>query len=475
MSDPGLPKASIHNGKKQLAVFVHGFGSSPACWRPLLEAFKADSTINALFDFECYQYSTKWLTLSVLKRIPRIEEISRGLAQFLENSRFSGYDDVTLLGHSQGGLVIQSYLADKLKPPRPRGEDLARIRQVILLATPNQGSTIVSGLRSAIFTFFKNPQETGLRVLNPEVRDMLAIVDECIVNAKTRENICWPVPIYCFWGEDDAVVPEASARGFHTDAGPLPGDHFTILRPKTREHYLAIGDVLREPVGHKNFFELELYQTSIRVEPLSDDHSREVPSSAHPNKKRIVHSNHVARVNRTVVFSRRNCCRDLFTIKYRTRTDGYVSAVTSHPNQATADEMGRHSDYGNEFFFRFIPKAGETYHADFEVLKGFDEGHRDLHFHLGRQTHYRCYKMKVDLTGYLAEGYEIKDKPKLYFFGQDPGSCDLCKHRELKDPLPYSHVDPAGIWEWEMRDVREGVLDVVWDVEKRKALSAKAS
>jgi hypothetical protein len=83
--------------------------------------------------------------------------------------------------------------------------------------------------------------------------------------------------------------------------------------------------------------------------------------------------------------------------------------------------------------------------------------------------------MKVDLTGYLAEGYEMKEEPKLYFFGQDPGSCDLCKHREMKDPLPYSHVDPAGIWEWEMRDVREGVFDVVWDVKNQKSLSANDS
>jgi pimeloyl-ACP methyl ester carboxylesterase len=112
--------------------------SSPQCWSPLLDLLRGDTTF-ATFAFECYEYSTSWLEFNILKRIPRLEEVSLGLAKFLEASRFDAYRDITLVGHSLGGLVVQSYLAERLKAGK--GEDLARIRQVILLAAPNLGST----------------------------------------------------------------------------------------------------------------------------------------------------------------------------------------------------------------------------------------------------------------------------------------------------------------------------------------------
>src|SRR5271157_5085855 len=254
--------------KKQLAVFVHGFGSSPACWEPLLQQLRSDAPVAASFDFVCYQYSTSWLTFSFLRRIPRLEEISSGLTEFLEESRFADYADITLVGHSQGGLVIQSYLAEKLKAGQ--GEDLARIRQVILVATPNLGSTVLQPARNFLFAFFDNPQERTLRVLNPSIRDLMEVMLDRVVNAKTRDKTCWPIPVRCFWGEDDAVVPEASGRGPYSEGAALPGDHFSILQPASRDdaRYRAISEALCEPVGHKNFFEVDQYEVAIAVQPL---------------------------------------------------------------------------------------------------------------------------------------------------------------------------------------------------------------
>ena len=92
-----------------------------------------------------------------MKRIPRIEAISRGLAQFLENSRFSGYDDVTLVGHSQGGQVIQSYLAGKLKPPPPGKISRASGRQSFYHAEP--GINYQGDLRLGIYDFQESTRE----------------------------------------------------------------------------------------------------------------------------------------------------------------------------------------------------------------------------------------------------------------------------------------------------------------------------
>lgn len=463
------------SAKKQLAVFVHGFGSSPACWEPLLQQLRSDASLAASFDFACYQYSTSWLNFSFLRRIPRLEEVSSGLAEFLEESRFADVADITLVGHSQGGLVIQSYLAEKLKAGQ--GEDLARIRQVVLIATPNLGSTMLQPARKFLFAFFANPQERALRVLNPSIRDLMVVMLDRVVNAKAREKTCWPIPVRCFWGEDDAVVPEASGRGPYSEGAALPGDHFSILRPETRDdaRLRAISEALREPVGHKNFFEVDQYEVAIAVQPLPEDHAEEVSFGGPPSKTRTIRSDNLAHVQRAVLFSRRNRCTDLFEIRYRTRNDGFIRPAISHVNEAPAAELGRYDDYGTEFIFQFTPKPGETYKAVLDVYKGFDDGHRDLHFHLGKQTHYRRYRLRLDLSSYLAAGYQIKMNPQLHFFGQDTGTCELCAKRVLDNPLDYARSDPAGIWEWNLGDIREGVIDARWDLTSPAPLGAMSA
>src|SRR6266511_2846923 len=127
------------HGGKALAVFVHGFGSSADCWKPLLKLLSEEPIVDARFDLQCYEYPTAWFSMNPLKRIPRLEEIARGHAEYLDRCR--DYPEITLVGHSQGGLVIQNYLADRVTKDV---NDLKRIRQAILIATPSLGSTMAS-------------------------------------------------------------------------------------------------------------------------------------------------------------------------------------------------------------------------------------------------------------------------------------------------------------------------------------------
>ena len=63
------------------------------------------------------------------------------------------------------------------------GKDLAKIRSVVLFATPNLGSDIFMGLRKVAFQLDPNPQERTLRVLNDEISKMRRAIEMNIINA----------------------------------------------------------------------------------------------------------------------------------------------------------------------------------------------------------------------------------------------------------------------------------------------------
>src|SRR5204863_7401615 len=125
-------------------------------------------------------YPTKWVGLNILGRIPRLQELGRSLGDEIDSPAYRGRP-LTLVGHSQGGLVILAYFADLLQ--RGEASRLAQIRQAIFLATPCEGSTTGMSLRALAATIFSNPQELTLRVLNPDVADIRAAIQERVVSA----------------------------------------------------------------------------------------------------------------------------------------------------------------------------------------------------------------------------------------------------------------------------------------------------
>lgn len=469
-----MPEEHSPSQQRRLVVFVHGFGSSAKCWAKLFELLKGDPAVVSALDLVCFEYPTKWFNVWVIQRIPRLQEVAGFLAEFLGRSSFAAYDDITLVGHSQGGLVIQTYLAKTLQDAR--GEELERIRQVILVATPNLGSTLLGPARSVFFSFFENPQERALRVLNDDIHDVLQVITERVSNARRRDNTQWPIPVRCFWGLQDRIVLEASARGPHTEGSGLPGDHFIILKPINREdqRYQAISEALLEPIGHKNFYEVDLYEQEIQVKPLPENFQEEVTFGSEA-KKRLVACDNLARVVREVTFSRRNRCSDVYPLPYRTRNQGFIRARISHLNEADARELGRYDEYGTEYVFKFTPKPGEKYTLELDVYKGFDVGNRDIHIHLGKQTRCRRCRVRLDLSPYVKAGFEVSLLPELYFYPQDTGTCDPSRNRSLEDPLPYASTDGLGVWEWEVLDVWEGGVSVRWDVAKAGVPVARAA
>src|SRR6266436_137076 len=94
---------------KSVVVLVHGIASNKDCWSKFLSLLRDDENITERFDFELYGYSTSWINLRLLQRIPSLKQVAAGLKTFLEDTKFRDRE-ITLVGHSQGGLVIHAYL-----------------------------------------------------------------------------------------------------------------------------------------------------------------------------------------------------------------------------------------------------------------------------------------------------------------------------------------------------------------------------
>jgi pimeloyl-ACP methyl ester carboxylesterase len=450
-------------GQKEIVLFVHGIRSSADAWKPLIELLKKDDAVTARFEFDCFAYNTKAVELRPDQVIARIDVAAVGLREFIDSPKF--YDrEITLVGHSQGGLVIQAFLYNMLT--NGRGEKLSAIRQVIMMATPSHGSTFLSPVRKLLGKLFPNPQEEALRVFDPNTADRLNFVMEHVVRAKKASINEWPIPFYVFLASDDKIVAESSARGGFPDENvkAVKGNHFTIITPDDHkdERYSEFVEALFNPAGHACVHEIDLYETKVSVRPAID--CQDFPCK-HGAKERMVHTDNIGCIDRAVTFSRQNRCRELFLIQYRTRHEGFLEASTDPPvNEASESEMGEYDDYGVATVFKFTPKPGQRFRSKIDVYGGFGKGQRDVHFHIGRNTYSKKRIYSLDLSGYLAAGYQVLQRPKLHFHANDPGDHGLCKARKLGDEVEPTHVDDAGIWTWEFFRVRQGVVDMGWNL-----------
>jgi hypothetical protein len=177
----------------------------------------------------CFGYpSPKFRLPGLPSRIPDYDDIAQTLPIFLETRVPYPGARVAIVTHSQGGLILQRFLAWMLS--EGRGRDLARIRLIVMLACPNEGSEYFRSIR-ATMGFGSHPQAKALRVLDTDVSEARRIVLRQIINATVLDERHCPIPFYVYSGASDNVVRRESAQSVFPNTGVLPGDHFTILDP----------------------------------------------------------------------------------------------------------------------------------------------------------------------------------------------------------------------------------------------------
>ncbi len=205
-------------------VLIHGIFSSGRTWASLERLIMADSELSDLV-VSTFSYYTPRLRLSPLKTIPDHDDVARKLWTYLE-PLFETYTSLTLVSHSQGGLVVQRMLANQTQAGH--AEDLNKIDKIVMLACPNSGSDLFLALRRYVLAR-RNPQEVALRPLDKMIEQTRATVLRQVVYASGVSESTCPIPIYAYAGEQDGVVKSQSAISQFRFTGVLDGDHSSIL------------------------------------------------------------------------------------------------------------------------------------------------------------------------------------------------------------------------------------------------------
>jgi pimeloyl-ACP methyl ester carboxylesterase len=256
--------------KPGAVVFVHGILGGATTWSALLPHLQKDPFLECFFDLELFNYASPAVRFNPLKRIPDFGDVASRLATVLrQDKKFNGRSCLVLVGHSQGGLIIQRLLVDAVRAGRAN-EELARIRGVVLLATPNAGSELFLSARGALGRFWTHPQEKRLRPFDDQIADIHAVLLERVVYAQRASSTSRPIRFDVYTGDEDGVVPAHSARGMFPHTGTLPGDHSSILRPSGPDDLVVRALV---DACHRALNALEPDTTVLRTEIL-DPHNK---------------------------------------------------------------------------------------------------------------------------------------------------------------------------------------------------------
>jgi hypothetical protein len=212
-------------------VLVHGFNSGPTTWGPLQERIEQDESLGFVRVLP-FSYATGVRRWHPLRVFPGINTVADSLKEFVRTEA-GAFGDLVVVTHSMGGLVVQRYLARMLADGH--GRELARIRRVVMLACPNDGSELLLSLRRGVFGG-GHPQEKELRPLNEQVTETRRTLVHDVLHAREVTDRTCPIPFSVYAGDSDRVVSVSSARSVFSDAAALPGDHFSILKVTTPDH-----------------------------------------------------------------------------------------------------------------------------------------------------------------------------------------------------------------------------------------------
>lgn len=130
---------------KVVLVLIHGINSDGHAWEPMIDLLEGDPTLGQNVSIVNFEYATGKIELRPNRTFPSISAIATALATTVKES-VPPQLPIIFAAHSQGGLVVQRYLVQQLD--LGRGEDLRRVKRVLLFATPNSGSNYASMLRS---------------------------------------------------------------------------------------------------------------------------------------------------------------------------------------------------------------------------------------------------------------------------------------------------------------------------------------
>ncbi|MGW5422003.1 tetratricopeptide repeat protein [Streptomyces sp. NPDC003943] len=225
-------------------VLVHGLFSSAKVWQAFTALVEADPELAGWVSVHPFEYDSPFVRLRPDRRVAETDDVADQLGTFLE-TELAEAERIVLVTHSQGGLVVQRFLARKLW--NGEGRELARIRHFTMFACPNTGSGFFLTVRKAL-KLWNNPQEQQLRPFDRAVTEAQRTVLSAVVHAREYGAQECPIPVRAYGGSADDIVPPVVARGVFPKGGVVTADHFSIVQPADRAapSYRAVRQALLE-------------------------------------------------------------------------------------------------------------------------------------------------------------------------------------------------------------------------------------
>jgi len=189
----------------------------------------SDDRLADISAYERFEYNSRLVGNRLLTRVPTYRTVADKLSTRFERYR-AEYDRLMFVTHSQGGLVLQTFLSRMISAGK--GHELAIIKAIIFIACPNGGSGIFLTPRRIVGAFMCHAQERRLRPLDEEIHDTHRHVSQSIDRAIAISASTCPIPIVAFAAESDSIVGRASAYGAFLKHGVLSGSHATVIRPR---------------------------------------------------------------------------------------------------------------------------------------------------------------------------------------------------------------------------------------------------
>ncbi len=206
---------------KKAVIFVHGLGGSAKdSWGKFPELIENDSSLNIEYGF--FEYPTQIIRIPIFqKKYASIQDLAKALKTFI-TYKYDIFDELILVGHSLGGLVIRQYLLN---------ENIAghktKVRKVLFYAVPQLGAMLAN---IGNLVSWKHRQ---LKQLCKE-SDFLDVLNDQWVDSKIDDIL----DIQCVIGSTDKIVSSESSKSIcrqHTIEVLPDKGHKNIIKPNDSE------------------------------------------------------------------------------------------------------------------------------------------------------------------------------------------------------------------------------------------------
>ena len=315
---------------KKAIIFVHGFtGEAADSFGIIPDLLLEDKEYN---DWNLYPLGfSEFVKPTLGKNIWAATEDIEKVADYLQTSikyKFGTYENIAIIAHSLGGLVVQKALTKLTKT------NLDRISHVLLFASPN------NGISSSFLAKLWNKHLSDFNQKGKFIQSLRKDWDE-----KFSTNT--PFIFKAIAASHDQYIPvKSNIDPFNNEfIGTIAGDHFSIVQPsdKNCNSYLLLKEVLSNQ------------SDGLKQPQIVDNTSNEIVENLLPNCNQL---------------DKRGLEKLIFALEGLNRSEEAITILERHPLlKSNSDLLGIIGGrYKRKYLLSYLHKDG------IQAIKYYNEG-----------------------------------------------------------------------------------------------------